>query len=334
MLCVGIANIRALHDGVDHHSQCIDKLLKTQRGNHFLSVGPTQHADALLRCIYIHGGLLPKWMIYRCNLQPPQQACVMPAVAAAGARRMLSDERPFDAVPFNTIPVTLPVSVQQVSSNCTFSIYSGAACLALVAHLTPHWQASALQQVWDTWLIVNCAILYWQHEGLRTLISCICQAGRSSMVTRAVWTKSIHTLMQSVCPRARADIALHHSTVPAMVQMLDIEAAAAAAPAPPTPEQLRASEMAVLQQADLVRQLKASGLGNATPEVQRQVQVSHASRCRRVAAVPNGHVSCCYRCTAPVTWHVMLQAMLAHLGISMQANCWEAASATDASPAC
>jgi hypothetical protein len=55
--------------------------------------------------------------------------------------------------------------------------------------------------------------------------------------------------------------------------MLYPESADAAAAAAPTPEQLQSAEMAVLQQADLVRQLKASGMGNSSPEVQQQVQV-------------------------------------------------------------
>jgi hypothetical protein len=57
------------------------------------------------------------------------------------------------------------------------------------------------------------------------------------------------------------------------MQMLYPESADAAASAAPTPEQLQRAEMAVLQQADLVRQLKASGMGNSSPEVQQHVQV-------------------------------------------------------------
>jgi hypothetical protein len=56
--------------------------------------------------------------------------------------------------------------------------------------------------------------------------------------------------------------------------MLYPDSADAAAVAAPTPEQLQTAEMAVLQQADLVRQLKAGGMGNSSPEVQQQVQVS------------------------------------------------------------
>lgn len=52
--------------------------------------------------------------------------------------------------------------------------------------------------------------------------------------------------------------------------------AAASAPSShaPTPEQVAAAEQAVMQQADVVRQLKAGGQGNSNPEVQQQVQVS------------------------------------------------------------
>ncbi len=39
------------------------------------------------------------------------------------------------------------------------------------------------------------------------------------------------------------------------------------------PEQIAAAEQAVLQQADIVRQLKASGQDNSSPAVQQQVQV-------------------------------------------------------------
>lgn len=56
--------------------------------------------------------------------------------------------------------------------------------------------------------------------------------------------------------------------------MLHPDSVDAAAVAAPTPEQLQTAEMAVLQQADLVRQLKAGGMGNSSPEVQQQVQVS------------------------------------------------------------
>jgi hypothetical protein len=57
------------------------------------------------------------------------------------------------------------------------------------------------------------------------------------------------------------------------LQLLCPESGQAAAAAAPTPEQLASAEMAVLQQADLVRQLKANGLGNSSPEVQQHVQV-------------------------------------------------------------
>jgi hypothetical protein len=63
------------------------------------------------------------------------------------------------------------------------------------------------------------------------------------------------------------------------LQMLYPETAGAAASAAPTPEQLQCAEMAVLQQADLVRQLKASGMGNSSPEVQQQVQVGSGIAC-------------------------------------------------------
>jgi hypothetical protein len=41
----------------------------------------------------------------------------------------------------------------------------------------------------------------------------------------------------------------------------------------PTPESISAAEMAVMQQADVVRQLKANGQDNSHPDVQQQVQV-------------------------------------------------------------
>ncbi|WIA11743.1 hypothetical protein OEZ85_011838 [Tetradesmus obliquus] len=55
-------------------------------------------------------------------------------------------------------------------------------------------------------------------------------------------------------------------------KMLYPDSAGAAATAAATPEQLQSAEMAVLQQADVVRQLKAGGMGNSSPEVQQQVQ--------------------------------------------------------------
>lgn len=58
-----------------------------------------------------------------------------------------------------------------------------------------------------------------------------------------------------------------------LLQMLYPDSAGAAATAATTPEQLQSAEMAVLQQADVVRQLKAGGMGNSSPEVQQQVQV-------------------------------------------------------------
>lgn len=61
-------------------------------------------------------------------------------------------------------------------------------------------------------------------------------------------------------------------------QMLYPDSAGAAAAAAPTPEQLQSAELAVLQQADLVRQLKASGVGNSSPDVQQHVQVSGTGR--------------------------------------------------------
>lgn len=48
---------------------------------------------------------------------------------------------------------------------------------------------------------------------------------------------------------------------------------------PPSPEQIAAAEGLVTQQADAVRQLKALGLANSHPEVQRQVQVSTGQLC-------------------------------------------------------
>lgn len=68
---------------------------------------------------------------------------------------------------------------------------------------------------------------------------------------------------------------LHDALLLLLLQMLypEISTSSAAAVAAVTPEQISAAEQAVLQQADLVRQLKDGGQDNASPEVQKQVQV-------------------------------------------------------------
>lgn len=89
-------------------------------------------------------------------------------------------------------------------------------------------------------------------------------------------------------------------------QMLRPGAAAAAAPqhSMPTPEQLQAAEMAVLQQADAVRHLKASGLANSSPEVQKQVQVGGSAF--SVHADGNPLVNVRYGSEAAVSRHCIM----------------------------